>query len=173
MTSPAYSSKNVMKYMQTSNINNNESAVKKQCSGCKNDQDEQMFIDEKAVQNKEGNEIFEKPLIEFEELTDELLLAIDEHTSSCDKENLEIEHATTPTDFSIPDWVKDYILQNLDLFSQLREQNIQINECGIDATYNTNNLTFELYVLHVEVDSTEYPLGYLFLNNNGNGVSGA
>ncbi|CAB4443331.1 unnamed protein product [Rhizophagus irregularis] len=151
-----------------------------------------------------------------------------------------------PTDFSIPDWVKDYILQNLDLFPQviyaqlikqemptfirqkqihywwsqymtkqykrkddaydsahdwlyekgyeiivvnkeparalgfitgfhkkLREQNIQINECGIDATYNTNNLTFELYILHAEVDGTGYPLGYLFLDNNGNGVSGA
>lgn len=38
---------------------------------------------------------------------------------------------------------------------------------------NTNNLTFELYVLHAEVDGTGYPLGYLFLDNNGNGVSGA
>ena len=37
---------------------------------------------------------------------------------------------------------------------------------------NTNNLTFELYVLHAEVNSTSYPLGYLFLDNNGNGVSG-
>ncbi|CAB5201405.1 unnamed protein product [Rhizophagus irregularis] len=78
-----------------------------------------MFIDRKAVcatcfncrssnkmcekqsrnpsrsENEEGNEIFEKPLIEFEEPTDELLLAMDEHTSSCDKENLEIEHATS------------------------------------------------------------------------------
>ncbi|SRR6266498_2439312 len=34
-----------------------------------------------------------------------------------------------------------------------------------------NNLTFELYVLHAEVDSTGYPLGYLFLDNNRNGVS--
>ncbi|CAG8746587.1 2386_t:CDS:2 [Rhizophagus irregularis] len=136
-------------------------------------------------ENEEGNEIFEKPLIEFEEPTDELLLAMNEHTSSCDKENLEIEHATNPktiaeiiieavqnaddykwiynkhyqqkktitktrerfdcngtiklhinlhhayihiqhndlhiapTDFSVPDWVKDYILQNLDLFPQV------------------------------------------------------
>ncbi|EXX79521.1 hypothetical protein RirG_004760 [Rhizophagus irregularis DAOM 197198w] len=46
-------------------------------------------------ENEEGNEIFEKPLIEFEEPTDELLLAMNEHTSSCDKENLEIEHATS------------------------------------------------------------------------------
>ncbi|CAB4443272.1 unnamed protein product [Rhizophagus irregularis] len=93
--------------------------MKKRCSGCKKDQDEQMFIDGKAVratcfncqssnkmrkkqsrnpsrsENEEGNEIFEKPLIEFEELTDELLLAMDEHTSSCDKENLEIEYATS------------------------------------------------------------------------------
>ena len=30
-----------------------------------------------------------------------------------------------------------------------------------------------MYVLHVEVDGTGYPLGYLFLDNNGNGVSGA
>ena len=38
---------------------------------------------------------------------------------------------------------------------------------------NTNNLTFELYVLHAEVNGTGYSLGYLFLDNNGNGVSGA
>ena len=35
--------------MQTSNVNNNENAAKKRCSGCKKDQDEQMFIDGKTV----------------------------------------------------------------------------------------------------------------------------
>ena len=78
-----------------------------------------MFIDEKTVcamcfncrssnkmhkkqsrnpsrsENEESNKIFEKQLIEFEELTDELLLAMDEYTNSCDKENLEVEHATS------------------------------------------------------------------------------
>ena len=91
--------------MQTSNVNNNENAAKKRCSGCKKDQDEQMFIDGKTVratcfncrtsnkmrkkqsrdpsrsENEEGNEIFEKQLIKFEELTDELLLAMDEMKS--------------------------------------------------------------------------------------------
>ena len=37
----------------------------------------------------------------------------------------------------------------------------------MDATYNTNNLGFELYVLHAEVNGTEFPLSYLFLENNG------
>ena len=86
------------------NSNIYENAVKKWCSGCKNDQDEQMFIDGKTVRatcsncrskNKmrkkqsrdplqsenEGNEIFETQLIEFEELTDELLFAMDQYTS--------------------------------------------------------------------------------------------
>jgi hypothetical protein len=30
-----------------------------------------------------------------------------------------------------------------------------------------------LYVLLAEVNGSGYPLGYLFLDNNGNGVSGA
>ena len=33
---------------------------------------------------------------------------------------------------------------------------------------NTNNLRFELYVVHVQVDGTGFPLAYLFLENNGN-----
>ncbi len=37
----------------------------------------------------------------------------------------------------------------------------------MDATYNTNNLGFELYVLHAEVNGTGFPLSYLFLENNG------
>jgi hypothetical protein len=33
---------------------------------------------------------------------------------------------------------------------------------------NTNNLKFELYVVHVEVDGMGFLLSYLFLENNGN-----
>lgn len=33
---------------------------------------------------------------------------------------------------------------------------------------NTNNLKFELYVVHAEVDGTGFPLAYLFIENNGN-----
>ena len=33
---------------------------------------------------------------------------------------------------------------------------------------NTNNLKFELYVVHAEVDGMGFPLAYLFLENNGN-----
>ncbi|PKC16183.1 hypothetical protein RhiirA5_493960 [Rhizophagus irregularis] len=123
---------------------------------------------------------------------------------------------TVPSNFTVSDWVKNYISENLDLFptviykqlvskeldisiqqkqvyywwsyymtrnkstwiltgfhKELQEKNICINECGIDATYNTNNLTFELYVLLAEVNGSGYPLGYLFLDNNGNGISGA
>src|SRR5205823_5473500 len=36
------------------------------------------------------------------------------------------------------------------------------------ATYNTNNMKFELYVLHAEINGTGFPLSYLFLENNGN-----
>jgi len=38
---------------------------------------------------------------------------------------------------------------------------------------NTNNLRFELYVIHIQVDGTGFPLAYLFLENNsncGNGI---
>ncbi|RGB30664.1 hypothetical protein C1646_627764, partial [Rhizophagus diaphanus] len=38
---------------------------------------------------------------------------------------------------------------------------ININEYGMDATYNTNNMGFELYVLHAEVNGTGFPLSYL------------
>src|SRR6266542_1878631 len=33
---------------------------------------------------------------------------------------------------------------------------------------NTNNLNFEIYDFHVEVNGTGFPLAYLFLENNGN-----
>ncbi|PKY42642.1 hypothetical protein RhiirA4_316122 [Rhizophagus irregularis] len=33
---------------------------------------------------------------------------------------------------------------------------------------NTNNLKFELYVVHAEVDGMGVPLAYLFIENNGN-----
>ncbi|CAB4423647.1 unnamed protein product [Rhizophagus irregularis] len=53
------------------------------------------------------------------------------------------------------------------ILKQLNELGININEYGIDATYNTNNMGFELYVLHAEVNGTGFPLSYLFLENNG------
>ncbi|GBB87713.1 hypothetical protein RclHR1_01420016 [Rhizophagus clarus] len=38
-----------------------------------------------------------------------------------------------------------------------------------NATYNTNNLKFELYVIQAEIDGgMGFPLVYLFLKNNGN-----
>ena len=40
------------------------------------------------------------------------------------------------------------------ILKQLDELKINISECGIDATYNTNNMGFELYVLHVEINGT-------------------
>ncbi len=33
---------------------------------------------------------------------------------------------------------------------------------------NTNNLKFELYVVHAEIDGTGFPLAYLFMENHGN-----
>ncbi|CAB4436244.1 unnamed protein product [Rhizophagus irregularis] len=33
---------------------------------------------------------------------------------------------------------------------------------------NTNNLKFELYVVHAEIDGIGVPLAYLFIENNGN-----
>ncbi|CAB4442178.1 unnamed protein product [Rhizophagus irregularis] len=64
------------------------------------------------------------------------------------------------------------------LYQMLIENNILIKEFGIDAnksinnhmiscTYNTNNLGFELYVIHAEVDGAGFPLAYLFLEHNG------
>ena len=53
------------------------------------------------------------------------------------------------------------------ILDQLNKFGIIVNECGIDATYNTNNMGFELYVLHAEVNGTGFPLSYLFLENNG------
>src|SRR5437763_7536745 len=53
------------------------------------------------------------------------------------------------------------------ILDQLNKFGIIVNECGIDATYNTNNFGFELYVLHAEMNGTGFPLAYLFLENNG------
>ncbi|CAG8533650.1 23354_t:CDS:2, partial [Gigaspora rosea] len=50
----------------------------------------------------------------------------------------------------------------------IENSNIQIDEIGVDSTYNTNNLRFELFVVHAHVDGSGYPLAYLFLENNGN-----
>ncbi|RIA91080.1 hypothetical protein C1645_822564 [Glomus cerebriforme] len=52
------------------------------------------------------------------------------------------------------------------LFQMLIENNILIKEFEINATYNTNNLGFELYFIHAEVDETRFSLAYLFLKNN-------
>ena len=53
------------------------------------------------------------------------------------------------------------------ILEQIKKFGININEYEIDATYNTNNIGFELYILHVEVYGTGFPLLYLFLENNG------
>src|SRR6266540_2754875 len=37
---------------------------------------------------------------------------------------------------------------------------------------NTNNLKFELYVVHAEIDGTGFPLAYLFMENHGNCSNG-
>ncbi|RIB24758.1 hypothetical protein C2G38_2167684 [Gigaspora rosea] len=43
-----------------------------------------------------------------------------------------------------------------------------ISHVNIVMDYNTNNLRFELFVVHAHVDGSGYPLAYLFLENNGN-----
>ncbi|CAG8526489.1 2535_t:CDS:2, partial [Scutellospora calospora] len=55
-----------------------------------------------------------------------------------------------------------------EIYNKLQKSKIKINEYGIDATYKTNDLGFELYALHAEVDRTRYPLLYLLLENNRN-----
>jgi hypothetical protein len=88
--------------------NSNVVFLKKRCSGCKKDQDERMFIDGEIVRStcsncRSNNKIRktqsrnlsqlenEKQLIEFEELTDELLIVMDQYTDLCgeNKENSE------------------------------------------------------------------------------------
>jgi hypothetical protein len=80
--------------------------MKKRCSGCKKDQDEQMFIDKEIVRStcsncRSNNKIrkkqsrdslqpeSEKQLVKFEELTDELLIAMDQYIDLCNDENKE------------------------------------------------------------------------------------
>src|ERR1043165_3661962 len=95
---------------QSANIN-----IKKRCSGCKKNQDEQMFIEGECIRSPCSNcrynnkmrkkqsrdllqkesEIFEDCLIEFEELADELLFKMDQYTSSYDKENLAVENVAS------------------------------------------------------------------------------
>jgi hypothetical protein len=48
------------------------------------------------------------------------------------------------------------------IIKQLNELEININEYEINATYNTNNMEFELYILHAKVNSTSFLLLYLF-----------
>ena len=87
--------------------NSNFALLEKRCSGCKKNQDEQMFIDGEIIRStcfncRSNNKIrkkqsrnslsqpeSEKQLVEFEELTDELLIAIDQYIDLCDKENKE------------------------------------------------------------------------------------
>ncbi|RIA82005.1 hypothetical protein C1645_836045 [Glomus cerebriforme] len=54
------------------------------------------------------------------------------------------------------------------LWNILQNSHFSIDEIGIDATYNTNNLKFELYVIQAEIDGVGFPMAYLFLENNGN-----
>ncbi|PKY52639.1 hypothetical protein RhiirA4_470401, partial [Rhizophagus irregularis] len=51
----------------------------------------------------------------------------------------------------------------------LKNSQFKISEIGVDATYNTNNLKFELYVVHAEIDGMGFPLAYLFLENGNCG----
>ena len=77
--------------------------LKKRCSGCKKDQEERMFIDGNTVratcsncrssnkirkkQSRDSSQLeSEKQLIEFEELTDELLITMDQYIDFYDKE---------------------------------------------------------------------------------------
>ncbi|CAG8844339.1 36008_t:CDS:2, partial [Gigaspora margarita] len=53
-----------------------------------------------------------------------------------------------------------------ELHDYLLKLNINIRECGIDATYNTNNFGMELYCFQAEVNGTGFPLAHLFLENN-------
>ncbi|GET00471.1 protein rad9 [Rhizophagus clarus] len=53
------------------------------------------------------------------------------------------------------------------LYEKLNQIGVKIRECGIDATYNTNNFGFELYTLEAEINRTGFLLAYLFLENNG------
>jgi hypothetical protein len=86
--------------------NSNIDFLKKRCSGCKKEQDEQMFIDGKICRStcsncrlsnktrkKQSRDSLqlenEKRLVEFEELTDEILIAMDQYIDLCDKENKE------------------------------------------------------------------------------------
>ncbi|CAG8684631.1 16579_t:CDS:2, partial [Rhizophagus irregularis] len=55
-----------------------------------------------------------------------------------------------------------------ELWNVLKNSQFKIHEIGVDATYNTNNLKFELYVVHAEIDGMGFPLAYLFMENNGN-----
>src|SRR3989337_219188 len=83
--------------------NNNVVFLKKRCSGCKKHQDEHMFIDgtnirstcsncrsSNKIRKKQSRDLLqpesEKQLVEFEELTDELLIAIDQYIDLCDKD---------------------------------------------------------------------------------------
>jgi len=73
----------------------------------------------------------------------------------------------------------------------LQNSQFKIQEIDVDATYmylfyyyyiinylcylynnfildNTNNLKFELYIVHAEIDETGFPLAYLFMENHGN-----
>ncbi|RIA86957.1 hypothetical protein C1645_828514 [Glomus cerebriforme] len=94
--------------------------------------------------------------------------------------DIEITHIlhSTRSDISIPSEVKQFILiyyhvryieHGLDInihqkenpkalcfltnfWNILNNSQFKVSEIGVDATYNTNNLKFELYVVHAEVD---------------------
>ncbi|CAB4444975.1 unnamed protein product [Rhizophagus irregularis] len=56
----------------------------------------------------------------------------------------------------------------IELWNVLKNSQFKIHEIGVDAIYNTNNLKFELYVVHAEIDGMGFLLVYLFMENNGN-----
>ena len=61
-----------------------------------------------------------------------------------------------------------YVLAfDIEILEQINKFGYNIIEFEINTTYNTNNLGFELYVLHIKIYGTGFPLTYLFLENNG------
>lgn len=58
------------------------------------------------------------------------------------------------------------IYAEINIFKQLNKLGININKYRIDAIYNTNNLGFESYILHVKVNGIGFLLLYFFFENN-------
>ncbi|CAG8848767.1 3981_t:CDS:2, partial [Gigaspora margarita] len=78
----------------------------------------------------------------------------------------------------VPEDIKQYIKDNIDLLP--REIYANLINRDMDTLIvqkqvyfdNTNNLGFELYVLHAEVNGSGYPIAYLFLESDGKSGNG-